>query len=401
MMHIRPRPRRLLPLLASGLLLAACLGPPPGLAPAISEPNTRPARNFTSFAAALRCMDGLLARSGRPSVLISSNGFPDNTEDLTLGADDMLINAINQLNASNRKYVFLDQARHKDFGQLEILTVRKEDELWPQIYIRGSISQIDERTAESGLSTDLDGDSGANPVNAFFKGTRTLSVVSVDMHLVQYPSRRVVPGGSVANSMVVMQRRLDGSITGLVSRGTLGIPLYVERIESRSQAVRNLIEIGVIELLGRHSGVPYWTCLDTPANDARQNEIRERSAAHAAAGARLVQAQEMLVDLGLLHGHRPGQPDARTRRAISAFQTRHRLLPNGLVDFDTFEALKRQHARLPQPAPVAPVLPAAPTRPQVAPATPQTTQSPPRPSCAPASDCDEDYLNLYEFIHRL
>ncbi len=79
-------------------------------------------------------MDRLLAQSSRGSVLISSSGFPDKTDDVSVGADDMLINAINQLNQTNRRYVFLDQARISGFGQLEIVTTRKKDEIKPGLY---------------------------------------------------------------------------------------------------------------------------------------------------------------------------------------------------------------------------------------------------------------------------
>ncbi|WP_372887042.1 peptidoglycan-binding protein [Shimia sp.] len=397
-------------LLLCGLLAAACLGPAAPLAPAVAEPDTGPARNFTSFAPALRCMDRLLATSRRPPLLISSNGFPDRTEDLDLGADDMLINAINQLNAGSRKYQFLDQALQKDFGQLDLLTVRKEDELSPQIYIRGAISQIDERAADAGVTGDFDGASGAPLVGAYLKGSRSLSVITVDMHLVEYPSRRVIPGGSVANSMVVMQRRLDGTLTGLISRGTLGIPLYVERIESRGQAVRNLIEVGVIELLGRHAGVPYWSCLDSPAGEARASEARERDLLATPDSARIARAQGMLVALGRLRGHAPGQLDTATRRALSRFQSDQRLLPNGRVDFDTYEALTRQSAAGMRPAPVsdapAPALhPTVPPPPAPAAAPAATPAAPRAPECNGDRNgepgCDGDFLNLYDFLRRL
>lgn len=408
-------------------VLAACLGPSALLAPAISEPNTRPARNVTSFTYALHCMDGLLAQSGRRSVLISSNGFPDNTDDLDVGADDMLINAINQLNRSNRKYVFLDQAHLKDFGQLEILTSLKDDEIKPQMYIRGSISQIDERTSSTGGSADFGGASGADLTNLYFRGTRNLSIVTVDMHLVEYPSRRIIPGGSVANSMVVMQRRLDGSIIGLIDKGTLGISLYIDKVESKSQAVRNLIEVGTIELLGRHSGVPYWSCLDAAPASARRNEVKEKRTVRQSDTAKVAEAQEMLAAMGLLASHDPGELDGATRRAISAFQGRNSLLPNGLVDFDTVEELRRQSAlrartsgtthtdqTQTQPARTqrarsdqastsgtqqksAGMFDASPLPPVTAP----TSKPASKTRCPKPSSCDDHYLNLYDFIKNL
>lgn len=355
-------------------------------------------------------------------MLISSNGFPDNTKDLDVGADDMLINAISQMNASNRRYVFLDQALLKDFGQLEIVTSRKDEEQYPQIYVRGSISQIDERTVDAGITTSYDGPSTRTVSDLYFKGTRKLSVISVDMHLVSFPSRRVLAGGSVANSMVVSQRRVDGRVTGLINQGTLGIPLHIERIESKSQAVRNLIEVGIIELLGRHSGVPYWTCLETPGVDAQRNEKRERQMVRSTDAALITEAQELLVAMKLLGHHKKGELDSATRRAVSTFQSKSRLLPNGIVDFDTLEALRRaaKAAGQAKPAPAvratkkkkpekaAPAVAAKPA-PAQPPQKPKQTVPPVAPakkpkapqSCPSTPSCDDDFLNLYDFIRKL
>ena len=50
------------------------------------------------------------------------------------------------------------------------------------------------------------------------------------------------------------------------------LTIKMSRVESVGQAVRNLIELGTLELLGRHSGLPYWECLSTrPSNERATN----------------------------------------------------------------------------------------------------------------------------------
>jgi hypothetical protein len=396
----KPRIMILLLLVSQGL--TACLGASPRLAPAVAEPNTRPARNFTSFAHSLECMDKLLASAGGRRYLISSNGLPDKTRDIDLGADDMLINAISQMNATNKKYVFLDQALLKDFGQLELLTSRKDEEIEPQIYIRGSISQLDERTSDAGATGDYDASSKRGVSDLYFRGTRKLSIVTVDMHLVQYPSRRVIPGASVANSMVVSQRRLDGRIVGLINQGTLGLPIYIERIESKGQAVRNLIEVGVIELLGRHANVPYWSCLAASHTDSLRNERLERRATTSGDLSRITEAQVILGQIGLLGSHQPGVLDQPTKQAISRFQDQQRLLPNGIVDFDTLRALRKQArttAEKPQPQAATPA--PAKALPPPKRSTRKTEPGLTRKNCSGDRHCSDHYLNLYDYIKNL
>lgn len=383
-------------LLACAQGLSGCLGPSTALAPSIAEPNARPTRNFTSFTASLACMDGLLKAAGGGTTLVSSNGFPDRTKDLDIGADDMLINAISRMNASNQRYVFLDQALIKDPGQMELVTSRPKKEQQPNIYIRGSISQLDSGTVQAEYSNKLDGPTTKKITDLVLEQGRNLSIISVDMHLVHFPSRRILPGGSVANSIVVSQRRADGKIVGLINNVSLGIPIFVEKIESNGQAVRNLIELGVIELLGRHAGVPYWTCLETPQTNASRNEAQEKQVFEQPQKEKILEAQTMLISLGLLSGRPHGKLDGRTRRALSTFQGKNGLLPNGIADFDTLVALRKGAAELnkARAKSVVKTVPKA-TRPKVTP-PPQKAQQKTR--CTKETPCDDGYLNLYEYV---
>jgi len=269
-----------------------CVGPNPLLAPSIAQPDTRPARNFTSFSAALECMDGLLGKAGRGQILISSSDIPDETNYVKVGADDMLINAISQMNRRSQAYVFVDQALIK-FGGLLDVEVQNGDEVVPQFYIRGSISPLDREVTDTSATATLSPGTG-KLTGARFGPYRKLSVVSVDMHLVAFPSRRVLPGASVANSMVVVGQGFGASASGLIDLATLGFSVQINRVESESQAVRNLIEVGLIELLGRHARVPYWTCLAQPVTSAKSNGKKERKFTRTLPEGELLAAQQML-----------------------------------------------------------------------------------------------------------
>lgn len=389
-------------------LCVGCFGPNPLLAPSIAQPDTRPARNFTSFSAALECMDGLLGRSGRGQILISSSDIPDETNLVKVGADDMLINAISQMNRRSQSYVFVDQALIK-FGGLLDVEVQNGDEVVPQFYIRGSISQLDRKITDDSASATLTPGSG-NLTGAKFGPFRKLSVVSVDMHLVAFPSRRVLAGASVANSMVVVDQGLGASASGLINLATLGFSVQISRVESESQAVRNLIEVGLIELLGQHAGVPYWTCLSQPVTSAKSNGKQERKFTRKLPLGSLEKAQGMLQALGYLK--KPFEPEIgqRTRRAISQFQADAKILPNGVLDFDLMVLLKRRMAVHEQTSrktkPPKTVL-----KPQVTkkPKTVSQTKQPKIPaegrglSCptsSPGLPCGDGYINLHDFLKQ-
>jgi hypothetical protein len=353
-------------------------------------------------------MDGLLGRSGRSQVLISSSDIPDETTYVKVGADDMLINAISQMNRRSKSYVFVDQALIK-FGGLLDVEVQNGDEIVPQFYIRGSISQLDRNVTDDDASGSLSPGAG-KLTGAKFGPYRKLSVVSVDMHLVAFPSRRVLAGASVANSMVVVGQGFGASASGLIDLATLGFSVQINRVESESQAVRNLIEVGLIELLGRHAGVPYWQCLAQPTTSAESNGQRERKFTKSQQQEELLTAQKMLRDLGYLKEPFEPQIGRRTRAGVSRFQADAKVLPNGVLDFDLMVLLKRRMrayeatSRKAKP-PVTAQIPKVSAKPKTASQTnqrkvPTESRGLSCPTSSPGNPCDDSYINLYDFLKQ-
>ncbi|MCE0503918.1 CsgG/HfaB family protein [Roseivivax sp. GX 12232] len=348
------RLRVILRLLNVGFFLCAALaacGRVDRLAPVAAQPKTPVARNFTSFTPSLQCMDGLLTARGRPAVRLSSTPIYDRTKQVPVAADDMLINAVNQMNRRSQAFVFLDQPLIREGSLFELQTIDpklKHRPPTPDYYIRGAISQLDNGVQSGRVNLDYTPFDKPERGLAELGGSvsRSKSVVTVDLHLVRYPSREVLPGASVSNSMVVTRRGFGTGLTGLVTEGTLGLALQVDRLESNGQAARNLIELGVLELLGRFAEVPYWECLARPETDARR-AARAEQAHHARPGtAQRREAAKHLAQLDRL----PGAPSARNvsanrdrvavSRAIAKFQAEVGLIASGEPDFDTLQALR-------------------------------------------------------------
>lgn len=322
-----------------GFGLAGCTPLTPNLAQRTAQPQTPAARNFTSFSASLRCMDDLLLAAKRTRTLISSTGLPDRTNKLNVGADDMLLNAINHMNRKSRTYVFVDQSLERDSGQIAIYTP-KDTAVSPNPYVRGAISQIDSNVASSKLTINADDEGGTSLTRAGDKSIgRGMTIVTVDMHLVSFPDKTVVPGSSIANSMVVTTRGFGVGATGLINVTALDANLSINRVESLGQAVRNLVELGAIELVGRHANVPYWECLNIPAVKQRRTNHKEIVFSSADKPLRIPEVQRMLQTLGYYSGEVTGIVDQRTRDSISHFQAGHGLIATGDLNYDTYQHL--------------------------------------------------------------
>lgn len=261
----------------------------------------------------------------------------------------MLVNAINQTNRQSRAYIFVDQSLERENGQI-VYQTRETDITEPRIYIRGSISQLDSDVVSDSVSLNIDLQNAPNPIsieggplkNTNKKGSRKLSVVSVDMHLVSWPSKTVIPGSSVANSMVVTGDSWGAGANGLIKMTGFDFSLQMNRVESQGQAVRNLIELGVIELLGRHARVPYWECLQLRTTNEKVTERMEKEFVATPHNIKITDVQVYLVRLGYLRAPKTGVLDRATRAALSRFQANEGLIATGDLDFDVFERLKER-----------------------------------------------------------
>lgn len=344
-------------------LLAACATVNPERAVRVAQPENGPVRNFTSFSPSLRCLDGMLAKAGRPGTLISSTGFPDLTKKVNIGADEMLVNAVNQMNRQSRAYVFIDQSLEKDWGQISLLTP-KEENLTPRLYIRAAITQVDQGVLSDSGSLSLDFTNAPNPWNPFkadLKGSnltagRDASLISVDMHLVSFPDKTIVPGSSVANTMVVTTDSRGGQIDGLIRLTGFDFSIKITRVESLGQAVRNLVELGVIELLGRHARVPYWQCLNLRPSNQKLDNLDEARFTALSREARVTEIQKLLISTGYLSSPASGRLDQTTRAAISHFQADEKLIATGDVNYQLLVLLKEKalgfnRSRKPFPTP--------------------------------------------------
>ncbi len=159
------------------------------------------------------------------------------------------------------------------------------------------------------------------------------------MHLVSYPDKVVLAGGSVANSMVVTSKTFGTGSSGLIKLTGYNMAISFNRVESIGQAVRNLIELGVIELIGRHAKVPYWQCLNIePTNQKLENSKRHVFTVNPKSIS-ISKAQHILKNLGYLQTKPTGIMDRRTHAALAKFQADKGLIATGNLDFDAYTYL--------------------------------------------------------------
>jgi hypothetical protein len=360
-------------------LLAACQ-PRPETAYDVANPRTAAVRNIGNFNEALRCMDDMFLAQGKQDIFITTAGIPDATGLIASGTKEMFITAVSRMSAKSNAFRFVDyDPTQTDVQVLSELVGLHEDFVAPNYYVRGAITQLDSNVLQSSASAGV----SIPGMDLAINGNQVVSVVSIDLNVGKLITRQILPGISASNSIAVVQSGKGADVGGFIGKAGLSLSVSLDKSEGFHQAVRNLIELSTIEILGKLTRVPYWQCLSIEStNPNYRTEARgwfdtmgetERE--------RVVSAG--LVRAGYLRDEGNG-PNPGLSEAVARYQAENDLVPTGRVDFDLYYRLLASDARRPGAKPVAAPPVSAAVTPALPPAEPPrlviSTARGPRPS---------------------
>lgn len=317
------------------LMLAGCASDPKE-AIEIAKPKTLPATNLTNFSSSLRCMDELLLSFARRDIVITSAGIPDATANVSAGTKDMLISAVSRMSVKSGAFSFVDfDATQADVHDLQSLVGFTDDFVVPNYYIRGAITQLDEGVLDEAQAAAI----GIPEAQIGASRDQTVSVVSLDLNIGNLVNRQIIPGASAHNSIAVARQGYAGDLAGSISKLGLSFDIVLNKGEGMHQAVRTLIELSAIEVLGKLAEVPYWRCLQIEQTNPAVVEEAKDWYNDMSPEQRVTFIQEALVSEGYLNGIITGKRDAASKSAIARYQSDNGLLADGRITFPLYASL--------------------------------------------------------------
>ena len=228
---------------------------------ASAGPKAAPARSFTSFTPALRCMDNLMVTYGVTGVTALVEDLHDATKKVNAGTRDMLISAVSDMTRRSNavRLVAYGADSANVIGFLREAERKSAYQNVPDYGIRGSISQLDENLARRTDNVGVQ----LGPVGGGRSNLGAAQVLAVDLTIIRTEDLSVVPGVASRNSVILVRegQGVDANVSGSwKSEGlSLNFERGLERNEGTSQALRGLVELASIELFGRLLKIPYWT----------------------------------------------------------------------------------------------------------------------------------------------
>lgn len=302
----------------------------------VATPKAAPHKAITNFSDSLRCMDTLFSRYGITNLTIGSQDIPDQTEVVTAGTKDMLISALSTMSIKSRaiRFVALGQDL-EDITRFHTLHKNKSFQA-PDFFIRGAITQVDRGVVDTQASGGL---SIAQQLSLSASKDKIASIITLDMNVGLVSNLQILPGINSSNSVAVIRRGVGADLSGTIR--SLGAVFQIDFTESEGlhHAVRTLLELGAIELMGRLTQVPYWECVDVETtNTFVQRQIEDwYKALDNSELTRFVQAK--LSAKGLYNGPIDGEGNNRLKTAVALYKSSQGLIANSSRDYMLYYSL--------------------------------------------------------------
>lgn len=289
-------------IITCGLALSACVTTTNTQeALAVADPKNMPVSMLTSMTPYLRCMDNLFLRNPpKREIRIYSKGLPPDHSQIVL-------TTLGEMTRESGAFTFqdFDPGLDKDNADTyfdKTTGANFREAVVPTHYIKLAMTHYDDTVIDNsgtlGVSLPTFGRIGL-PAIGFSKG-QAVSVVAVDMALINYRNREgrgdlissnviaFARAGTTANAAAQAVQHISqqvystgeyggqpyynlatGNVGGAYVLGGLNLSLRTEERESPSLAVRKVIQLSTLELMGRALEVPYQTCLPKELQSAQ------------------------------------------------------------------------------------------------------------------------------------
>ncbi|MDR3323002.1 MAG: DUF4384 domain-containing protein [Zoogloeaceae bacterium] len=335
----------LLTTLAAALMMSGCITEQAVLRdaesaaePIRSGPKDPVVKNITNFAPALRCMDRALMMYGIRDLVVISEDIADQTKKVSAGTKDMLISAVSDMTRSSRAIRLM--AFGNDSVNFNSFMAQAEDKslyrLRPQFGIRGSISQFDENIAKSTAGAGI----AWNPFGSLGKASSaSVSILGLDLAMVS-ADLTIIPGVTSNNTVAIVRSSSGTEAEAGYNKFGINFQMNMALSDGMSQALRNLVDLAAIELFGKLTKTPYWSCLGSTA-EAPEVKIEIEDWYHslfADPGSFVAYWQNQLRLRGLYNSEVNGIPDDALRFGVETYREALGLEKNAKIDLALFTA---------------------------------------------------------------
>lgn len=363
---IKPRKIQLMVLLSFFLMFISCASLNPKKVNVTITPEA-PVRKTTSFDQALTQLGKMTQIYGTDQLNIMCRDISDTTGtsvatggEIPLEITEMVKTSLNSIGGNvtyipynPQRLILLREAQYSNFANKKI----------PHVTITGGITEFDRGLELQGDSTDFSVETtsidGAPDwfagdtigVDMGKRNVRSVSRITLDFNMLDFQANSGIARMQTVNTIQVQKAVAESELAFTLFGPTFGLKGNVKKIQGRHAAVRLLIQLSMMQIIGKFFDLPYWKMLPDAEPDPVVLDIVTTDFHKMDELSKNVKIQELLF----LHGYdvsigRTFDKEAQT--ALHEFDSSYN--SGNPVDADTFlklyfsipitnEALKRRY----------------------------------------------------------
>jgi peptidoglycan hydrolase-like protein with peptidoglycan-binding domain len=310
-----------------------------------TRPISEPVRAITGFSDGIACMDRMLRDNHQPTTMITSKIIPDASGKAPVATKDMIITALSEMSRTSNAFRVVDfeiDPLHQDTVQTLTSLMLPSGQLSipkPQVYISGAISYVDQNVLINNSGV------GASAKNWEFGYSKDIitTIVGVELHIGEFNTRTLFPGIDSSNELVAGNIGVGLDAGARIKKAGVQFTVGSTISQGVGSAVRTLVDLGMIELVGKWARVPYWECLalDQAHPEFQRQLLEWFDDLEPVARVRLFETG--LHTLGYYTGEVDGRQSPALKEAISRFQSDHNATASGNLNFETYERLMKNY----------------------------------------------------------
>lgn len=194
----------------------------------------------------------------------------------------MIKSAVNRI-GGKVTFVPYDPVFLKNQAALKFTSLRNKTR--PDVVLHGGITEYDRALEVTNNSADFGGDFGGGKnalgIDAGTSAAGAVSRITLDMNMMDFETMAMIPQVQAVNSIRVFKGMNEAELGFSIMGASFGLSGSVKKVQGHHAAVRTLIDLSVLEVIGKYLNIPYWKCvgLDIPADPLVIERIKEQYAA--------------------------------------------------------------------------------------------------------------------------
>ncbi|MGJ0517180.1 MAG: DUF4384 domain-containing protein [Methylomicrobium sp.] len=204
------------------------------------------------------------------------------------------------------------------------------DKILPQVVLSGGITEFDRGLVTKGDSLEMEVEIGSEyGFNFADQNKASLSSVTLDFNLIDFKTFTGIPRIQAVNGIKLHKATKEDSIGFTIKSATFGAKGEVKKVQGRHAAVRLLVQLSMMQMIGRYQKLPYWRLVPGATRD---DVVIDQVLADFYAMTQpeqIAKTQELLY----LHGYSVtpnGQLDGATQSALQNFAGKQKLSSTNL-----------------------------------------------------------------------